>query len=69
MPEPMAAGPSHHAFNAILCNGASRGASPAGRSYRLIGRELGLRKNTVTEIVKRTRAEETAIPQIPDWSA
>ena len=29
----------------------------AGRSYRLIGRELGLSKNTVTAIVKRTRAE------------
>ncbi|MFV3077326.1 recombinase family protein [Niveispirillum fermenti] len=27
----------------------------AGRSYRLIGRELGLSKNTVTEIVKRAR--------------
>ena len=26
-----------------------------GRSYRLIGRELGLSKNTVAEIVKRTR--------------
>jgi DNA-binding CsgD family transcriptional regulator len=28
----------------------------AGRSYRLIGRELGLSKNTVLEIVKRNRA-------------
>jgi putative DNA-invertase from lambdoid prophage Rac len=28
----------------------------AGRSYRLIGRELGLSKNTVAEIVKRDRA-------------
>lgn len=27
-----------------------------GRSYRLIGRELGLSKNTVAEIVKRSRA-------------
>lgn len=27
-----------------------------GRSYRLIGRELGLSKNTVAEIVKRARA-------------
>ena len=27
----------------------------AGRSYRLIGRELGLSKNTVAEIVKRHR--------------
>ena len=30
----------------------------AGRSYRLIGRELGLSKNTVAEIIKRTRAEQ-----------
>jgi len=29
-----------------------------GRSYRLIGRELGLSKNTVAEIVKRERAEQ-----------
>jgi DNA invertase Pin-like site-specific DNA recombinase len=28
----------------------------AGRSYRLIARELGLSKNTVLEIVKRNRA-------------
>jgi putative DNA-invertase from lambdoid prophage Rac len=28
------------------------------RSYRLIGRELGLSKNTVAEIVKRERAEQ-----------
>jgi DNA-binding CsgD family transcriptional regulator len=27
----------------------------AGRSYRLIGRELGLSKNTVADIVKRRR--------------
>jgi putative DNA-invertase from lambdoid prophage Rac len=27
-----------------------------GRSYRLIGRELGLSKNTVAEIVKRNRS-------------
>ena len=27
-----------------------------GRSYRLIGRELGLSKNTVADIVKRHRA-------------
>ena len=27
-----------------------------GRSYRLIGREIGLSKNTVAEIVKRCRA-------------
>lgn len=27
-----------------------------GRSYRLVGRELGLSKNTVAEIVKRSRA-------------
>jgi len=31
----------------------------AGRSYRLIGRELGLSKNTVLEIVKRNRAMST----------
>ena len=30
-----------------------------GRSYRLIGRELGLSKNTVTAIVKRNRAAGT----------
>jgi putative DNA-invertase from lambdoid prophage Rac len=29
-----------------------------GRSYRLIGRELGLSKNTVAEIVKRNRASK-----------
>jgi DNA invertase Pin-like site-specific DNA recombinase len=34
----------------------------AGRSYRLIGRELGLSKNTVAEIVKRTRAEKPPSP-------
>ena len=28
----------------------------AGRSYRLVGRELGLSKNTVADIVKRRRA-------------
>jgi len=27
-----------------------------GRSYRLVGREVGLSKNTVTDIVKRNRA-------------
>jgi putative DNA-invertase from lambdoid prophage Rac len=27
-----------------------------GRSYRVIGREVGLSKNTVTDIVKRSRA-------------
>lgn len=32
----------------------------AGRSYRLIGRELGLSKNTVTEIVKRHRKPAAA---------
>jgi putative DNA-invertase from lambdoid prophage Rac len=26
-----------------------------GRSYRLVGRELGLRKNTVASIIKRAR--------------
>ena len=30
-----------------------------GRSYRLIGRELGLSKNTVAEIVKRARLRPT----------
>lgn len=30
----------------------------AGRSYRLIGRELGLSKNTVADIVKRHRVPE-----------
>ena len=29
-----------------------------GRSYRLIGREVGLSKNTVADIVKRNRAHE-----------
>ena len=29
-----------------------------GRSYRLIGREVGLSKNTVADIVKRSRAHE-----------
>jgi putative DNA-invertase from lambdoid prophage Rac len=33
-----------------------------GRSYRLIGRELGLSKNTVAEIVKRDRAAPSAKP-------
>ena len=31
-----------------------------GRSYRLIGREVGLSKNTVADIVKRSRAHEAA---------
>ena len=31
-----------------------------GRSYRLIGRELGLSKNTVAEIVKRSRDTQAA---------
>ncbi len=31
-----------------------------GRSYRLIGREVGLSKNTVAGIVKRSRARDTA---------
>jgi DNA-binding Lrp family transcriptional regulator len=30
----------------------------AGRSYRLIGSDLGLSKNTVAEIVKRHRAPD-----------
>ena len=33
-----------------------------GRSYRLIGRELGLSKNTVAAIVKRDRAAQSAKP-------
>ena len=33
-----------------------------GRSYRLIGRELGLSKNTVAAIVKRDRAARSAKP-------
>lgn len=32
-----------------------------GRSYRLIGREVGLSKNTVAEIVKRHRAKTAQI--------
>jgi DNA invertase Pin-like site-specific DNA recombinase len=31
-----------------------------GQSYRLIGRELGLSKNTVSEIVKRSRGTQAA---------
>ena len=31
-----------------------------GRSYRLIGRELGLSKNTVTDIVRRKRTTPAA---------
>jgi putative DNA-invertase from lambdoid prophage Rac len=33
----------------------------AGGSYRLIGRELGLSKNTVAEIIKPTRAEQPGV--------
>jgi putative DNA-invertase from lambdoid prophage Rac len=32
-----------------------------GRSYRLIGREVGLSKNTVADIVKRHRSEPVAV--------
>ena len=32
-----------------------------GRSYRLIGREVGLSKNTVADIIKRHRAKATLI--------
>jgi putative DNA-invertase from lambdoid prophage Rac len=32
----------------------------AGRSYRLINRELGLSKNTMAEIVKRSRESSPA---------
>ncbi|WP_211109936.1 helix-turn-helix domain-containing protein [Azospirillum oleiclasticum] len=34
----------------------------AGRSYRLIGRELGLSKNTVAAILKRARDGSAAGP-------
>ncbi len=33
-----------------------------GRSYRLIGREVGLSKNTVADIIKRHRAEPIQAP-------
>jgi len=33
-----------------------------GRSYRLVGREVGLSKNTVAAIVKRHRAEPAQTP-------
>jgi DNA invertase Pin-like site-specific DNA recombinase len=39
----------------------------AGRSYRLIGRELGLSKNTVADIVKRDKAAKS--PDVPFLSA
>ena len=32
-----------------------------GRTYRVIGREVGLSKNTVIDIVKRHRAKPTQI--------
>jgi DNA invertase Pin-like site-specific DNA recombinase len=32
-----------------------------GRSYRLVGRELGISKNTVADIVKRNRAGSESI--------
>ena len=32
-----------------------------GRSYRLVGRELGISKNTVADIVKRNRAGPESI--------
>jgi DNA invertase Pin-like site-specific DNA recombinase len=38
-----------------------------GRSYRLIGREVGLSKNTVAEIVRRARATARSVdPSTPD---
>jgi len=38
-----------------------------GRSYRLVGREVGLSKNTVAEIVRRTRAaSRDTEPPAPD---
>ena len=33
-----------------------------GRSYRMIGRELGLSKNTVAEIVRRSRLPSQSLP-------
>jgi len=36
-----------------------------GRSYRLIGREVGLSKNTVAEIVKRSRSPQPAAAGSP----
>jgi putative DNA-invertase from lambdoid prophage Rac len=36
-----------------------------GRSYRLIGREVGLSKNTVAEIVKRSRSLQPAVAGSP----
>ena len=36
-----------------------------GRSYRLIGRELGLSKNTVADIVKRSRSSTDRSPGSP----
>lgn len=36
-----------------------------GRSYRLIGREVGLSKNTVAEIVKRSRLPQPAAEGSP----
>ena len=36
-----------------------------GRSYRLIGRELGLSKNTVADIVKRSRSTTDRPPRSP----
>jgi putative DNA-invertase from lambdoid prophage Rac len=40
-----------------------------GRSYRLIGRAVGLSKNTVADIVKRHRAKATqiALPLLCIW--
>ena len=32
-----------------------------GRSYRLVGREVGLSKNTIGQIVKRNRVHDTAV--------
>jgi hypothetical protein len=41
-----------HATRPNFCNGT---LIALGRSYRLIGREVGLSKNTVADIVKRSR--------------
>ena len=44
--------------------GWHRRCSPSSqrRSYRLIGREVGLSKNTVADIIKRHRAKATRLP-------
>jgi hypothetical protein len=42
-----------------------------GRNYRLIGHEVGLNKNTVTNTVKRHRANSVLpirSPKVPGWA-